>query len=836
MALLDLKFAWRQLRRSPVFSATAVLTLALGIGVTTAVYSIAREVLLAPLPFPEPQRLVGLDFQFPGETPSTNQVGTAADFLMQYSRSYKSFGVSDGAATGANLAIVNGAGESTTGTHAFPARQLRISQGFLPTLGIQPMLGRNFTAEEDTYNGPSAVILNDRFWKNQFGGDPHVLGRLVRVDGRDLPVVGVLPEGALADLNGGTGEAGPADVWLPRQLSVHDPGYEGNNYQMIARLRDGVSLAQARGELKALLPRFAAQNPWYFRWKTPNGTLNEMRAWPLQAALTGDVRSSLLALIGAVTMVLLVACLNLAGLMASRATSRIRELAVRSALGASRGRLVRLVLAEGLLLAITGALLGMMVAQAAVRAAYAFAPIPLPHFHAEATPLPLAAAAIVLALGSMLGFSLVPMLLVLRRDVNENLRDSGSQGQSRSLQRGSRALIVGQVCIAFVLLCTASLFWSLLLKMRSTALGVDTKRITVAQVTLKGDAYADAQHTTQFVDRVLHDLEHGPGVSGVGAVNGLPLDRGLNISGWPVGRNEQRRTIEARFVSPAYLTTMGITLLQGRTFGAQDVAESPRVAVVSEAAAKRWWQGQSSIGQRINVGNETEYEIVGVVRDTHERSLMDTPGILVYVPLTQVTDRFMKILNGWFPTTFVVRAAAGVDTATALRLAVARADADLPVMKLTTMQSIVDHSTAPLQFFSWLSGAFAGFTVLLATLGLFGLLSYQVVQRTREIGIRMALGATRGGVLRSVLQRGLVLTLFGLALGAIAVTQMPRLLGPFFSQYVFVGAPKVDIGAAQQLGASAAAVLALLVAAALASLLPGKRAASVEPVLALRAE
>ena len=824
----DLRYAARRLQHAPSFAITALLTLGCGIGLTAGMLGVVQRALLAPLPYAHPDRLVALDFQFRGEKPSDNQVGTAADFLMRSARSFQSFGVADGGNTGVNLSDPAASG------HAFPVQQLRISHGFLPTLGIQPQLGRLFTEEEDTHNGPRAAILSDSMWRNRFAADPKILGRIVRIDEEDVPVVGVLPAGAVADLQGGTRGAEAAGVFQPLQLSEHDPGYEGTNYQMIARLRDGVSVEQAQQELNTLLPRFAQQNTWYARWHAPNGELNQLRVFPLQTALAGELRGGLLAMLGSAAAVLLVACLNLAGLMVARTAARTRELAVRSALGAGRRELVRLLLAEAGVLAIAGALLGVVCANVVSRAFLAYAPVDLPHWSGASPVWMLAAYTAALAVGATLIFGLLPIAVVLRREVNQSLRSSGSQGQSTAYQRLSRGLIVAQVSLAFVLLTAASLLLHVFLQMRSTAPGVDTAEITIGQVTLKGSAYASTERNVQLEQRVVEQLEHTPGVERAGAVNGLPLDHGLNMSAWPVDRKDLRRVVEARLVSPGYMTAIGIPVLQGRGILEGDRAGTPKVAVISAAAAARWWPKGDAIGQRINFGDEAEYEVVGIARDTHETSLLDAPRILLYIPLTQLSDKFTGIINNWFPTTFVVRASAGVDVPAAMRSAVSAADPELPLSRVDTMQAVVDETVATPRFFGWLSSTFAALTLLLASIGLFGLLSYQVTQRTREIGVRMALGATRGSVLGAFVQRGVLLTVAGLILGALGSLAVPRLLSAALNEFAAVHASNHALATEAQSGLAAA--LLLLVVTAGASFLPARRASAVEPVTALRAD
>ncbi|MEG9433180.1 ABC transporter permease [Terriglobus sp. ADX1] len=826
----NFRYAFRQLRRSPVFTATALLTLALGIGVTTAMYSVVRSLLLEPLPYAQPDRLVAIAWQFPKEKPSTSQVGSVADFLMEHAHSFSSFGIADGGTTGVNLA------PSATGDRPYQVQQLRVSGDFLPTLGLHPALGRFFTAEEDRSGGPRAALMSYRLWQTTFQGDPTIVGRTVRINGDAVPVVGVLPDGALGDLYGGSTQSPAAGLWQPLQLGAKDPGYDGDNYQMIARLRDGVTLSQAQAEMQSLLPVFAQQHAWYYQWKARNGALNEFHLWPLQTALVGDVRSSLIVLMFAVAAVLLVACLNLAGLSIARSTARTRELAVRTALGASRSDLLRLMISESILLALGGALLGLFVARTSAIALVAYAPIALPHFHASANLWPMVLATCALAMFATIFFGLLPAVVVLRRGVNDNLRDAGSQGHSASHGRSGRVLVVAQVALAFTLLSAASLTLHAFLNMRSIAPGFDTKQISIAQVTLKGDAYANAQHTVQFVQSVLQNLQHQPGVSQVGAVNGLPLDRGLNMGGAPADRKEQHQVVEARFITPHYMQALGIALLQGRDVTDADRSDTPHIAIASETAAKKWWPGKSAIGQRISIGSAGEFEIVGVAHDTHEQSLIDRPRVLFYLPLTQIDDKFMTMINGWFPTTFVIRQAGGVDLSVAVTHAIQQADPELPVAKFERMQSVVDKTIAAPRFFSWMSSAFASFTLLLTSIGVFGLLSYQVVQRTREIGVRMALGASRSRVLTDVLLQGMGLTAIGLCIGALAATYMPRLIDRILSDFIFTTDSSLHMPFLQQVNAAAIALALMLLIAAIASMLPARRAASIDPMRALRSE
>jgi predicted permease len=366
--------------------------------------------------------------------------------------------------------------------------------------------------------------------------------------------------------------------------------------------------------------------------------------------------------------------------------------------------------------------------------------------------------------------------------------------------------------------------------------GVEPKQLTVFQVTLRGERYASTRKTTEFVASVLDQLSHTPGVDRVAAVNGLPLDRGLNMGGYPAGHSELERTIEFRAVTPYYFETMGVSLLAGRDIADSDRADGDLVVVVGETTAKKWWPGRSPIGQYIRIGKEKNWRVVGVVADVRSRSLVEAQGVMVYAPMVQLTDEFTGVLNGWFPTTFAVRTAAHVSLAQVAQKAVAQADPEIPVAKLTTMQAVIDNTVQEPRFFSLLAGGFSGFALVLTVIGLFGLLSYQVTQRTREIGVRMALGADRTRILLTFLSRGLMLASVGVVVGGAA----SWLLKPVVSELLADAGIDASVHTANVIlngtQASVFAVTAILIATVAASWLPARRAASVEPMQALRTE
>jgi predicted permease len=822
----DMRYALRQLRKSPGFTLTAILTLTLGIGATTAMYRVVQGVLLAPLPYPAQARLMGVAFSFPSDQPNDEEMGTAADFVKEDSRSFSSVGISVDGTSGVNLAA--GAG------HAFQIAAMQVDRGYFPTLGVQPMLGRNFSAEENLPNGPKVVLLSYLLWKREFNGDKNIVNKIVRINEEAYTVVGVMPASLSAASESGPGTASTVDVWQPLQMSPKDAGYGGTNYNMVGRLRDGVSMAQAQLELNTLNKPFYKQFPNYLRWTDQGTILHEFRVWPLQQVTVSSVRTSLLTMLAAVLAVLLVACLNLAVLMTARTWRRAREMAVRSALGATRANLLRLMMCESLMLALAGGGLGLWLSQLAVPVLLRTAPIPIPSMQGSGWLS--AAFALLIACVTTLIFGLLPGWSVLRRDASTTLQGTSQVGASmHQIKLGNRLMVV-QVAVAMVLLSAASLLLGSFLKLRSVGSGVEAKHLTVAQVTLKGDAYAGTLHTTQFIDKVVAELEQYPGVARVAAVNGLPLDRGLNSGGKPVNSSGPKETVEYRAITPGYFRTLGIPLLSGRDVTADDGPNAVPIAVVSETTARRWWPGKSAIGEEIDAGGKTPLRVVGVVADTHNRSLADTPNVTIYEPFAQLSDEMTKMINGWFPTTFALRLSGNVDIAAAVQQAVSNADPQIPVAKLTTMQDVIDHSVAAPRFFSYLADGFAGFALLLTMIGLFGLMSYQVTQRTREIGVRLAVGADRAQILLLVLRRSLMLAITGLCIGAIASLAVPRLVGSVLSDYIYTGGPAITSILSNSAAALALAAVAMLSAALAASYFPARRAASIEPTEALRTE
>jgi len=824
----DIRYALRQLMKSPGFTMTAVITLALGIGVTAAVYSVIQTVLLEPLPYPESDRLVGLAFTYPQEKPNAEQAGTTADFIREHSTGFSSVAVMDDSGPAVNLSV--------NGGHALQINALRVSEGYFRTLGVPLAIGRDFTVDEDRPGGPKVAVLSDGLWTRIFNRDPGIVGRAIRINQETYSVVGVMPAKFTVDSQESHGVMAAPDLWQPIQLSPKDPGYDGDNYEMIARLRPGVTMEQVQQQLSALNDPFYREFPQYLKWFSHGNILHEFRAWKLRDVVVSDVRLSLLTVMGAVVAVLLVACLNLAGLMIARTIRRSREIALRSALGATHAQLLRLLACEGLLLALAGGLLAMLVTRIVADVLLHASPLVIPNLRGEPSLWLLATVVLLVSIVAMSVFSMLPAWVILRRK-GQDLRLGGpSLGETVSHGRLSRALMVAQIALAMVLVSTASALLGTFVKLRALPSGVEPKLLTVFQVTLKGDHYASARQTSQFVATVLDQLRRTPGVDRVAAVNGLPMDRGLNMGGYPADRPNLSQIVEFRAITSEYFQTMGIPLLSGRDLSEDDRAGGDPVIVISATAAKRWWPGSSPIGESIRMGNERNWRIVGVVADVHTDSLVGNQKVVVYGPLVQLTDELTGVINGWFPTSFAVRTAAHLNLASVAQKAVEAADPEIPVARLTTMQAVIDSTMDEPRFFSLLAAGFSSFALVLTIIGLFGLLSYQVTQRTREVGVRMALGADRFAILRAFLGRGLAVTLLGVTIGWVGSWLIRPVVNHLLADSGLDAATNAANVVMDCTQATMLAAVAILLATLAAIWLPARRAASIEPMQALRAE
>lgn len=815
----DLRYTVRRLRRAPGFALTAVLTLALAIGATTTMYTIVRSTLLAPLPYPHATELVGVGFAHPGSIPNNRQTGENGDFLLAHATSFSRMGLAEGNALEQNF--------SANGGHPEVVHVLHCSAGYLPALGLTPLLGRTFTSEEDRAGGAPVVVLSELFWRRKLNADANVVGHLIHLNGQPYTVVGVLPAPLAAD---------ETDLWQALQLNTKTAGYYGTNFRFIGRLKPGATLGQASAEMSSLTDKVYRTSPVWTRFDVPGGPRRQHSVWPLQQVLVSDARPSLLALSAAVLAILLMACLNLASLGTARSTARQGEMAVRSALGAGRSAVFRLLLTESAVLALMGSLIGVTLAYAAVPVLLKFSPVVVPQLRDVSTGFGATVFAVATGFVTMLIFGLLPALASFRLPILANLGGTRTAAGNSSQQRLGRWLVVAQVALATVLLSAGALLLATFLKMRAVPSGVRTSHLYALQVNLKGDAYASSEHTMQFVRAVEERLRGIPGVAEVTAANGLPLDGGLNDQGGPAS---YRGNVEIRFVMPGYLQTAGMTLLAGSDFTESDRATTPAVIMINERAAKLWFPDRTALGE-VMAGKQ-QRRVVGVVSNVHQQSLADAVQPTMYVPFAQATDAEMKMINGWFATTFLLRTAdrgrgSEPDIAREAKAAVSAVDPEVPASKFAPMQNFVDQTVAAPRFFSWLAGAFASFALLLTGIGLFGLLSFQVGAQTREIGVRMALGADRSNILRMVLRSGFVLTAAGLVGGVLASMALRGIIVSLLANTAQIETTEVVSILGSPALSIAVAALAMLLAALCACLLPARRAASIQPSEALRAE
>ncbi len=806
----DARFAVRSLRKSPAFTAVVLLTLALGIGANTAIFSIVNAVLVEPLPYPEPERLVRISWQWTRGQQGSALTAHKVEFWRRNSRAFESvaaIGGATGGVTGFNLA-----------SDPVPQRLsgIRVSRDFFRVFGVEPAPGRGFTADEDAPGGAKSVVISHELWQRQFGGREDAVGGDLLIDGFNHTVVGILPR----EFRFGSG----VDIIVALQLSP-DPTDGAHNYRAIGRLAPGSSPELAAAEAVTMFDLYFAA--------FPDGVQPDNNAFMTEsysAFMVGDVRQSLLLVFGAVGLVLLIACANVANLMLARAASRNREVAIRSALGASRGRLFRQMLVESLLLVFAAAALGVLFARWTLSLLIGLVPLSIPRLdQADIDPIVLGFTLAVAATTALV-FGLTSTLRISTAELGGSLKDSScgsTDGGGRAAVRST--LVVAEVALAALLLVGAALLLSSLAALQSVSLGFDPEGLLAMEISMSGERYASPAASWAFERDVLERIRARPGVVAAGAITSVPLEPGLNMpTDAAVDGEYQRMTIEYRPVSPGYFATLGISVVRGRAF-VRGAAEPAPVAIVNETFAQRFWPQRAAIGERLIVGREfggyegPSREIIGVVAVVLEVGVAAPPPPTVFVPRYQAQPALNAMINQVFPTVFIVRATAFDGLTEWLRTEVAAVDPLLPVVRFRTMHEVATDSIAGSQFNGFLMGSFAGLALFLTSIGVYGVLSYSVSRQTREIGVRIALGAPRARVIGDVVWRGLRLVGGGMALGLAGAWWMSRLIeGMLFS--ISRTDPRMFLG-----------VSGLLVAVALlACLVPAYRAARVDPIVALR--
>ena len=803
----DVQYSLRAMGRNPGFLAVALLTLALGVGANTAMFSVVNTVLIRSLPYPDPGRLVYFTWQSNRNILDASTVPELV-FFRDHSRSFEALGG------------YRGSSELSLGTGA--ARQwltsIQATSGFFPALGVSPALGRSFLAEEDRPGGPRVVILSDGVWRRVFSAEPAILGRQIALNENVYAVVGVLPRGFAFTQ--------PADVFIPLQLgsTLMDIG---RNTGVLARLKPTVSLAQAQAEMATVFAQFRAAYPKDVADWGEQGA----RLLPYQKWLAGDFRPSLLLLFGAAGLFLLIACANVAALLLARTATRQREISIRLALGAGRRRLLSQFLTESLLLAAGGSLLGLSCALFSLHALVASIPWSLPGGEGIGLDANVLLFTLVVTVITTLAFGLASYLQCLSPNLFGWLKEGGpgsARGGVRARVR--QALVIGEVAISVLLLIGTGLMVESLYRLQQLKLGFDPQGVTTLRTPFAAGRYQKPEQIWDFERQVLERFQAIPGTTSAAVVTAPPLTGPNNLTTQLEGHPEKSiGGMEYRVISRDYFQTMKIPLLRGRGFLDADTASATPVAIVSEEVARQWWPKGNPLGSRLVVGmyqgkvfpevQEPPREVVGVVGDVRQYEELASPAPpTVYVPAAQLSGKVDS-------TAWVVRAQATGGLEKELRAAVASVDPEQRVTSVRSMSQIVSGTVAQPQFVALLLGLFAGLALLLASVGLYGVISYSVSQRTHEIGVRMALGAGRRDVLKLVVRQGLALTLIGVGIGLAAAFGLSR----FISTLLF-GVKASDPWAYLVVS------LALTGVALLASFLPARRATKVDPLVALRYE
>jgi putative ABC transport system permease protein len=797
----DLRYAFRQLMKSPGFAAVTILTLALGVGACTAIFSVVNAVLLRPLDYPDPARLVVIRET---QLPDFPEFSVSPPNYLDWEKQTKSF---------ENLAAYSGSRVNLTGDGE--PQQLvgvKATAHYFDVYGIKPALGRTFLPEEDAPGKNHVAVLSYPFWQRVFGGAADVVGRPIQLNGEPYTVVGVAPLGF--------GIASKVDAWMPMAFDPKETANDnrGAHYLNVAgRLRPGVTVAQAEAELKVLAAQLAAQYP------------DSNKGWgifmmALQDYSVRDVRTVLYTLLGAVGCVLLIACANIANLLLARATARHREISIRAALGASRTRLVRQLLTESVLLALCGGLAGMLLARWGLDALLALAPANLPRvsdIHLDAGVLVFSLALSVL---TGLVFGIAPAWLAARADVNEALKQ-GSRGSTEGGARGRlrSALVVIEVTLALMLLGGAGLLARSFMQLAHVDPGFIPENATLLQLSLPQKKYALPEQQTAFANALLERVKNLPGVQSAGLTHSMPLVSdyvlGFNIEGRPAIDPSDLPNTNYYAVTPDYFRAMGIRLVRGRIFSAQDDAKAPRVAIINETLARQHFPNEDPIGKRINITNgpDTWREIVGIVGDIKQYGVDKATSNQSYEPFAQVP---FSSLNVVIRTSGPPAALLG-----AIRPTVYAVDKDQPIGTIRPLEEIMADSIARQRFAMTLLTVFSLVALIIAAVGIYGVMAYSVVQRTGEFGIRMALGAQQRDVLRLVLVQGGKLVGLGLIIGLAATLAASRAMGSMLFNT-----------SAQDPLTLGTITLVLGAVALLACLLPASRATKVNPIEALRAE
>jgi putative ABC transport system permease protein len=799
----DLRFAFRQLRKSPGFTFVAVLTLGLGIGANTAIFSLVNSVLLRPLPYLGADRIVYFEGKNPsqGITDSNISVLDFQDWTMQSE-----------AFSHSALFWTGGAALAEQGREPERVPRASVTIHFFDLLGVQPMLGRSFLEEEERPGSPTAGVVSEGLWKRRFGSDRSIVGKTITINTQPVTVVGVMPAGFEFPEK--------TQIWTPADINSAEEPRDNRSYSALGRLKPGVELEQAQSQISAINAQLAQAFPDTNKgWDAHLARLHER--------LVRSVRPSLLLLLGAVGCVLLIACANVANLLLARAAARQKEVAIRTALGASRGRVVRQMLTESVLLSVIGGAVGLLLSYWLVELLISISPPNSPRFN-EAN-LDYRVLAFTLAISAFTGliFGLAPALQASKLDVSGSLKEGGRSGESYRRTSARSLLLIGEVAMSLILLVAAGLLIKSFMRLQEVKPGFNPERILIASLSLPLTKYKEDQQRIDFYRALIERLRTLPGVQAAGAGVNLPLD----ASGYGIGRAfipegkpltaDEAADASWSTITPAYFEALQIPLLAGRTFSERDNASAPKVVIVNrKVAIKHFGSEAAAIGKRLTIWRDEKFprEIVGVVGETKPGTLEEEGGAQIYTPHSQD--------GSWGFMTLIIRTAADPAAITStLRREVLGLDKDLPIFNVKTMEDVVASSIGSRRASMLLLSVFAGAALLLAAVGIYGVMAYSVTQRRQEIGIRMALGAQAGAVLRMVVRQGMALALIGISLGLAGALGLTRVIANLLfgvnatDPITFIAIP-----------------LLLAFVALLACWIPALRASRVDPMITLRAE
>ena len=809
------------MRKNASFTAIAVAALALGIAANTAIFTVVDTVLLQPLPYPQADRIMKLGRQFRTGVGYSNSIPKY--MAWRQNQVFEALTLYDFGA----LAMTLGSGDPPQQVDA-----VHVSADYFKVFGVSPIVGRTFTDTEDLPNGPAVAVIGYGVWQSRFGADRNVIGRPLLLNRVPYSIVGVLPAGFRSDPQ--------ADVWLPLQADPNSAN-QGHYLSVAGRLKPRISMATAQAQMKVIGEQFRKAYP---KWMDDE---ESVAVRSMRDATTGDVRTALLILFGAVALVLLIACANVANLLLSRAAGRQREMAIRAALGAGRRRVVRQLLTESLLLAGCGGLLGFGLGAWGVRALLLLVPGNLPRL-TDANGVPNAipildwrVASFTIGLSILTGvlFGLFPALQISKPDLSSALKEaSGRLGTGLRHNRARSLLVVTEMALALVLLVGAALLIRTFAELRSANPGLDARNVLTLQTSLAGGAYTNTAKVDNFTTQVVRRVENVAGIEAAASAIALPVETGIDLpfdiagKSPPTGRDNSGDE-QWRSVSPHYFQVFKIPLVRGRVFTETDVGNSARVVIINAAMAKKYWPKDDPIGQVLVIGKgmgpqfeDPPRQIVGIVGNVRENGLKNEGVGVMYIPQSQVPEGITTLANSVIPLSWAIRTAADPMSH---RLAVERelhlVDGQMPVSRMRTMEQVISEAVSRQRFNMVLLGIFAGVALVLAALGIYGVMSYSVQQRTQELGLRMALGASRGRMLALVMGQGMKLVGIGVAVGLALAYGATRLL----ASLLFGVKPGDPL--------TFAAVAAILSAAALvAAYVPARRATAVDPVVALRYE